>query len=74
MPDEIVQDTPVEVTNDKRALKEMLFYKLDRTLAIMGIIALGGMALYIRTAEAMQVTSLAMGALAGYIGGRTGKE
>ena len=53
-----------------KTLKEILFYKIDRSVAILGIAVLGGFALYIKTESAMQVVSLCVGALATYIGNK----
>lgn len=66
MTDEITEATP-------RNLKEMLLYKIDRTLAILGIVILGAWALKIGTNEAIQIAMAAIGMLGGYVGGRTGK-
>lgn len=54
--------------------KEYVLYKLDRTLAIMGVIAIAllGMAWLVPEA-ATQIASAAIGGLVGYVGGRTGK-
>ena len=56
-----------------RNIKEMLLYKVDRTLAILGIVILGAWALKIGTNEAIQIAMAAIGMLGGYVGGRTGK-
>ena len=54
--------------------KEYILYKLDRTLAIGGVIAIAllGMAWLVPEA-ATQIASAAIGGLVGYVGGRTGK-
>lgn len=67
MPDEDIK--PEEC----RTLKEMILYKIDRTLAILGVIALGTLALRVGTPDTTQITMAAIGGLVGYIGGRTGK-
>ena len=53
--------------------KQMVLYKLDRTLAILGIIVLGGIALFVGSTESLQISTAAIGGLVGYVGGRTGK-
>jgi len=53
-------------------IKEYILYKLDRTIAIVGLIAIGIYALYRGTTEGMQITIAVAGVLGGYIGGRTG--
>lgn len=54
--------------------KEYILYKLDRTLAICGVIAIAllGMAWLVPEA-ATQIASAAIGGLVGYVGGRTNK-
>ena len=47
------------------SVKSYLLYKLDRTIAITGIVLLGGWALLIKTPEA---TNVAMAALGGLVG------
>ena len=54
-----------------RTFKEMFFYKIDRTLAILGIIALGIWALHIKTPESINLAVAAVGVLGGYVGGRS---
>ena len=59
---------------DTYTTKEYILYKLDRTLAIGGVIAIAllGMAWLVPEA-ATQIASAAIGGLVGYVGGRTGK-
>lgn len=54
-------------------IKNYLLYKLDRTLAVLGLIALGAFAIFKGSNEALQVTIAAVGGLVGYIGGRVSK-
>jgi hypothetical protein len=56
-----------------RSFNEYFFYKLDRMLAIVGIVALSGWALYLKTPETTAAAALGLGALATYIGNRAGK-
>lgn len=56
------------------SIKAYILYKLDRTLAILGIIGLGVWALKIGTAESIQIAMAAIGGLVGYVGGRTGNK
>lgn len=51
-----------------RTLKEMILYKMDRTLAVVGLIVLSGFAFYLRTPETITAGSLGVGALAAYLG------
>lgn len=55
-----------------RSIFEIVSFKLDRTLAIIGIILIGGMALYFDATES-QLGMAAVSGLVGYIGGRAGK-
>lgn len=58
-----------------KTVGEMLIYKLDRTLAIVGVIVLGIWAMTAKDIPpaATQITTVAIGGLVTYIGGRTGK-
>lgn len=56
-----------------RSAFEIITFKMDRTLAIIGIIFIGGMAIRINSNEAIQLAMAAVGGLVGYIGGRAGK-
>lgn len=50
---------------------QYLLYKMDRSMAILGIIAIAVVALfYIQTPE--NIVSAAIGGLVGYVGGRSG--
>lgn len=51
-----------------KTLKEMLLYKMDRTLAVVGLIVLSGFALYLRTPETITAGGLGIGALATFLG------
>jgi len=67
MPDEIIEDGKCFSTT------EYLPYKLDRNIAIAGVIGLGAWALQLGTPESIQIAMVAIGGLVGYIGGRTSK-
>ena len=54
-----------------KGFKEIMFYKMDRTLAIIGIITLGCVALL--SSSESQLTMAAISGLVGYVGGRTAK-
>jgi len=71
MPDEPVMVNGVEC----RTFKEMILYKMDRTLAILGLILLGFTALMVKTLSpaATTVVSLIAGGLVTYIGGKITK-
>ena len=58
-----------------KTIKEMILYKMDRTLAILGLIALGIIALTAKTVTvpAISVVSLIAGGLVTYIGGKITK-
>ena len=67
-----VEGAGVSITTEGpiRNIKEMLLYKIDRTLAVLGIISLGIWALMVGTNEAIQIASAATGFLGGFISGR----
>lgn len=53
---------------------DYILYKMDRTLAIFGIIGIAVVALFIYANDsAVQIATGAIGGLVGYVGGRTGK-
>ena len=56
-----------------RTFKEMILYKMDRTIAVVGIVVLGGWALSKAEPDAFNISMAAVSGLVGYIGGRTGK-
>ena len=74
MPNEIISK-PEDPTDRRkpRSFIEIMLFKVDRTLAIIGVITLGGMALRLNTTEAVQLAMAAVGGLVGYIGGRAGR-
>ena len=67
----VVEEIP-GVLVEERTLKEMILFKMDRTIAVVGIILLGCWALSKGTPD-VNVTMAAVSGLVGYIGGRTGK-
>ena len=68
-----MEDEPLIDKRKPRSAFEIITFKLDRTLAIIGIILIGGMAIKINSTEAIQLAMAAVGGLVGYIGGRAGK-
>jgi len=48
----------------------MLLYKLDRTLAIVGLVIIGAVALYSRQTEIAMVCASGLGVYAGVKGGK----
>jgi len=53
---------------------QYILYKLDRTLAILGIIGIAmGALVILKVADAQQIAIASIGVLGGYIGGRAGK-
>jgi type IV secretory pathway VirB2 component (pilin) len=60
-----------EVEPECKNLIQFLTYKLDRTIAILGLVALGLFGMWIGRNEAMQVSIAVAGALAGYLGTRS---
>jgi hypothetical protein len=67
----MTDDTP-EV--ECKTLKEMLLYKMDRNLAVIGAIAIGLTALWIgKGPEAINIAALVAGGLVSFLGSRSGK-
>lgn len=57
-----------------RTLTEAILYKLDRTLAIVGVIAIAIVSLwFVKAPDSMNIATAAIGGLVGYVGGRSGK-
>jgi hypothetical protein len=54
-------------------VKEFVLYKLDRTIAVVGLIVLGAWSLVDVTPETSQIAIAVVGGLVGYVGGRSGK-
>ena len=53
---------------------EYVLFKLDRTLAVVGIVGIAVVALFVYAGpDGIQVATGAIGGLVGYIGGRAGK-
>ena len=81
MPDDnVVTVTQPQLTVDSGldakpswTITEFLLYKLDRNLCIIGLIALGGWALWLSTKESIPIATAAVGALSVYVGSRGGK-
>ena len=63
-----------ETTDECRSIGEFILYKVDRTLAIVGVIAIAMLALYLaKGPDSMNIATAAIGGLVGYVGGRSGK-
>lgn len=63
----------VTVTTDpveKIGVKEYILYKLDRTLAVVGLILIAMWVCALKLPEGMQIVNTAVGGLIGYICGR----
>jgi len=77
MPDETSPKPAGVIVNgvECRTIKEMILYKMDRTLAILGLIAIAVIALTSETVTvpAITVVSLITGGLVTYIGGKITK-
>lgn len=57
-----------------KSIGEFILYKVDRTLAILGVIAIAMLALYLaKGPDSMNIATAAIGGLVGYVGGRSGK-
>ena len=62
-----------EIDLSKKSFTEILLFKVDRTIAILGIIALGSWGLYVGTTESIQIAMACVGGLVGYVSGRSAK-
>jgi hypothetical protein len=57
-----------------KSLTEAILYKVDRTLAIIGVIAIALFALsFAKAPDSLNIATAAIGGLVGYVGGRSGK-
>jgi len=63
-----------EEKEEKYSIKEYILFKVDRTIAILGLVMLGAWAMYTGTAETVQIGMAVVGGLVGYIGGRAGSK
>lgn len=67
----MTDETPEE---ECKTIGEYILYKLDRTLAIVGVIVIALLALYLaKGPDSMNIATAAIGGLVGYVGGRSGK-
>lgn len=77
MADESMVEIPVDISNKGicRTITELILYKMDRTIAICGLIAIGIVALSVKVISptASTVISLIAGGLTTYIGGKITK-
>ncbi len=66
---------PIENEQVPKTFREMMLYKMDRTLAIAGLIGIGIVAMVISnlSTTAVQIVTVVGSGLVGYIGGRTAK-
>ncbi len=65
-----------EITKEPecRTVVEYILYKLDRNIAVCGIVAISVLALlYWQNDSGLQVCTAGLGGLVGYVGGRSGK-
>lgn len=72
----MAEEVEVEVNGIPcRTILEVILYKMDRTLAIIGLVALGLTALFVKSVSptASNVISLIAGGLTTYIGGKITK-
>ena len=54
----------------KYSIKEYILFKLDRNIAILGLVGLGMIALVLNTAQSDKIVAGVVGALATYLGSR----
>ena len=63
----------MEEPSGKIAPLEYLLFKLDRTVAVLGLILIALWLCWLKLPEGLQVVNIVVGGLIGYIGGRVGK-
>lgn len=67
-------DEPNVTATGPLSVSEQVLWKVDRSLAIIGIIAIAIVAIFFyKGNEGVQIVSAAIGGLVGYVGGRTGR-
>ena len=67
-------DAIAEKEPECRTILEYILYKLDRNIAVCGIVAISVLAmLYWQNDSGLQVCTAGLGWLVGYVGGRSGK-
>ena len=71
---EVAEGTDQNQGSKERSMRAMLLYKMDRTIAIVAIVVIALYALYIGTSDAMQIVSIAIGGLVGYLGAKMGNK
>jgi len=55
-----------------KTILDLVLYKIDRTLAVCGVIAIAMFALWVcKALDGMNIATTAIGGLVGYIGGRS---
>jgi len=75
-----VSQPALEVSSDSddpvaHTMTEYVLYKLDRSMAIMGIIGIAIVSIFVLGGnEGVQIATGAVGGLVGYVGGRTGNK
>jgi len=60
-------------TNKLLGIKEYVLYKLDRTIAVVGLIIIALWVCWLKLPDGMQIVNTAVGGLIGYICGRNTK-
>ncbi len=64
----------VDETTPTPSAAEQILWKVDRSIAILGIVAIAIVAIFFyKGNEGVQIVSAAIGGLVGYVGGRTGR-
>jgi hypothetical protein len=67
-------EQPINEEPACHTLTEYVLFKVDRTLAILGVIAIAMLALWLaKGPDSMNIATAAIGGLVGYVGGRSGK-
>lgn len=72
MPDTELKDPEIECKYVPKTILELVMFKSDRTIAVIGIVVIGCLAILLGDEPLEQIAIAAVGGLVGYIGGRTG--
>ena len=62
-----------ETEPECKTISQYMLYKLDRTLAIGGIIVIALLAIWLGKTDSSNIVMAGISGLVGYVGGRSGK-
>jgi len=74
MPENSVESEETKVATCGYTVQEYMLYKLDRTMAIAGLVVSILYSIHKATPEAFQIANIIAAGLVGYVGGRSGSN